>query len=317
MNYDTPIVYAVKHKDETVRAASRSGGVFTALSDQILSEGGVIYGCILDEEFNVRHIRAVTPEDRDRMRGSKYVQSDLVGIFAQIKEDLSAKKKVLFSGTSCQVAGLKSFLGKEYDGLICVDIICHGVPSPAVYQAFLKWNEEKQKSPLKTIVFRNKADFGWNSHIATLNFRNGTRVDSQIFKNMFSSRVIERPSCFKCPYKTITRSADITIGDYWGIDQAAPGFNDNKGVSLVLINNDKGNKLFEQIKDALNVKNTRIEDSMQPALQEPFPEPQNRYLFWRDYENKDFDYIVKKYGTVSFFAKVKRKIKRIINSVAK
>lgn len=317
MNYDTPIVYAVKHKDETVRAASRSGGVFTALSDQILSEGGVIYGCILDEEFNVRHIRAVTEADRDRMRGSKYVQSDLRGVFVQIKKDLLDGRKVLFSGTSCQVAGLKGFLGKDYNKLICVDIVCHGVPSPLVFHDYLEWQKQRENSDVIAFDFRNKRDFGWAGQRETLFFSNGQRVDSEVFKYLFASTLIERPSCYRCPYKSIKRVGNITIADYWGIDQAAPGFNDNKGVSLVLVNNDKGSELFEQVKDTLELRETRLEDSMQPALQAPFPSPENRDQFWTDFQSGDFSYIAKKYGTISFMIKLKKKIRLLMRVIIK
>ena len=129
MNWKQPKVYAVKHKDEVTRAASRSGGIFTALSDQVLSIGGVIYGCVLTDDFNAVHIRADSTEERNRMRGSKYIQSRLGDTFKNVKVDLDAQRSVLFSGTSCQVAGLKKYLGKEYDNLFCVDIVCHGVPS--------------------------------------------------------------------------------------------------------------------------------------------------------------------------------------------
>lgn len=129
MNWKQPKVYAVRHKDEATRAASRSGGIFTALSDQVLSNGGVVYGCVLTDEFDAVHIRTDNEEDRNRMRGSKYIQSKLGDTFKSVKTDLDAKRSVLFSGTSCQVAGLKRYIGKEYDNLFCVDIVCHGVPS--------------------------------------------------------------------------------------------------------------------------------------------------------------------------------------------
>ena len=141
MNWKQPKVYAVKHKDEATRAASRSGGIFTALSDQVLSNGGVIYGCILTDDFNAVHIRADSTEERNRMRGSKYIQSRLGNTFKNVKVDLDAQRSVLFSGTSCQVAGLEKYLGKEYDNLFCVDIVCHGVPSKKVWDAYLHWHK--------------------------------------------------------------------------------------------------------------------------------------------------------------------------------
>lgn len=160
MNWKQPKVYAVKHKNEATRAASRSGGIFTALSDQVLSIGGVIYGCVLTDDFNAVHIRADNAEERNRMRGSKYIQSKLGNTFKNVKADLDARRSVLFSGTSCQVAGLKKYLGKEYDDLFCVDIVCHGVPSKKVWNAYLRWQEQKNHSKVAGVNFRNKRDFG-------------------------------------------------------------------------------------------------------------------------------------------------------------
>lgn len=315
MNWKQPKVYAVKHKDESTRTASRSGGVFTALSDYALSNGGVVYGCVLTEDFTAVHIRAENEAERNRMRGSKYIQSKLGDTFRNVQNDLNAGKHVLFSGTSCQVAGLKYFLGKEHDNLFCVDIVCHGVPSPLVWKKYLRWQEQKNhgKKVIK-VDFRNKKQFGWRDHIETLWFDNGTSISSQIFKNLFYGHTILRPSCYECPYKAVMHPGDITIADYWGIEKAAPEFDDNKGVSLVLINNEVGERALQLVKDNLVWKNTKLEDSMQPPLKAPFPKPANREQFWIDFRNKTFEYIAKKYaryGLKNNIKKVFRKIKKI------
>lgn len=320
MNWKQPKVYAVKHKNEAVRAASRSGGIFTALSDWILSnKSGVIYGCALDEKFAVVHIRAVNKEERNRMRGSKYVQSRLGDTFKMVKEDLDTQKKVLFSGTSCQVAGLKRYLGKEYDNLLCVDIVCHGVPSKKVWDAYLYWQEQKNHSKVAWIDFRNKKDFGWRDHVETLWFENGKTTNCRVFKNLFYGHMILRPSCYECPYKSVIHPGDITIADYWGIEKAAPEFDDNKGVSLVLVNSELGKNVFNQVRNQLIWKQTKLEDSLQPPLKAPFPKPKNRKLFWNDFRNKTFEYVAKKYGgiglkndTKTFWKKLKRKIKKLV-----
>ena len=230
MNWKQPKVYAVKHKDEDTRAASRSGGVFTALSDQVLSKGGVVYGCILTEDFNAVHIRADDMEERNRMRGSKYIQSKLGDTFKNVKVDLDAQKSVLFSGTSCQVAGLKKYLGKKYSNLICVDIVCHGVPSAKVWNEYLNWQAQKIKSNIVSVDFRNKKDFGWHDHVETIRFENNRVVNRKVFTNLFYGHNILRPSCYECPYKSVMHPGDITIADYWGIEKAASEFDDNKGV---------------------------------------------------------------------------------------
>ena len=315
MNWLQPKTYAVKHQDENIRAASRSGGVFTALSDNILEEGGVVYGCILTESFTAVHVRADSLDARDKMRGSKYIQSRLGDTFRNVKADLDDGKKVLFSGTSCQVAGLKNFLGKEYASLLCVDIVCHSVPSKAVWKKYLEWQEQKNNGKLISVNFRNKKDFGWHSHVETLCFDNGKKVNSSIFKTLFLGHNISRPSCYECPFKAVTHPGDITIADYWGIEKAAPGFDDNKGVSLVLINNEKGELIFDKVRDSLDYKSTRIEDSLQPALKEPFPAPKTRAQFWSDFQSRDFSYVAAKYGGYGFINEAKKflgKIKRRI-----
>ena len=156
MNWKQPKVYAVKHKDEATRAASKSGGVFTALSDQVLSNDGVVYGCILTDDFCAVHIRTDNMEQRNKMRGSKYIQSKLEDTFKNIKIDLDMGRSLLFSGTSCQVAGLRKYLGKEYANLFCVDIVCHGVPSKKVWHAYLRWQEQRKHSKVTNVDFRNK-----------------------------------------------------------------------------------------------------------------------------------------------------------------
>ena len=260
MNWKQPKVFAVKHKDESTRADSRSGGIFTALSDQVLSNGGVVYGCILTDDFNAVHIRADNAEERNRMRGSKYIQSKLGDTFKNVKADLDARRSVLFSGTSCQVAGLKKYLGKEYDDLFCVDIVCHGVPSKKVWNAYLRWQEQKNHSKVAGVNFRNKRDFGWRDHVETLYFENGKSTSSRVFKDFFYGHTVLRPSCYECPYKSVMHPGDITIADYWGIEKAAPEFDDNKGVSLVLINNKTGDNAFEKVKE-LSIRLSMVENA--------------------------------------------------------
>lgn len=318
MNWEKPKVYAVKHKDEEIRAASRSGGIFTALSDLTLVNGGIVYGCVLTEDFTAVHIRAENVAERDRMRGSKYIQSRLGDTFKSVQKDLDTGKNVLFSGTSCQVAGLKQFLGKEYSNLFCVDIVCHGVPSPLVWEKYLRWQEQKNhgKKVIK-VDFRNKNQFGWRDHVETLWFDNGINISSHIFKNLFYGHTILRPSCYECPYKAVMHPGDITIADYWGIEKVAPEFDDNKGVSLALINNEVGERALQLVKDNLVWENTKLEDSMQPPLKAPFQKPENREQFWIDFRNKSFKYIAKKYagyGLKSNIKKVFRKIKRIVKA---
>ena len=311
MNWKQPKVYAVQHKDEEIRAKSRSGGIFTALSDEVLEHRGVVYGCVLNEDFKAVHVRAEDKKDRDQMRSSKYIQSKMGDVFKNIKMDLESGREVLFSGTSCQVAGLKGFLGRDYKNLLCVDIVCHGVPSPKVWEQYLTWQEKKNGLKVQSVDFRNKKDYGWRDHKETLYFENGQKTSSTVFTTLFYGHSILRPSCYECPFKNVMHPGDITIADYWGIEKAAPEFNDNKGVSLVLINNEKGARAFETVKEQLRWKATRLEDSMQPPLKAPFPEPENRKQFWSDFGSRNFDYISQKYGGAGIGNKVRRGLRKI------
>lgn len=308
-----PKTYAVKHKDLAARMASRSGGVFTAVSDLVLQDKGVVYGCILNEEFDAVHARAQTKEQRNKMRGSKYVQSMIGNTFLSVKKDLDQGRQVLFSGTSCQIAGLRAFLNNENQNLFCVDIVCHGVPSPKVWKKYLKWQEQRNHAVCSNVDFRNKQDYGWKAHIETLFFTdesgNEKKISSEVFKKLFYGHNILRPCCYKCPYKSIIHPGDITIADYWGIDKAAPGFNDDKGVSLILINNKQGFEMFQRIKDSVIYKGTEIKDSLQQPLIKPYDCPKEREKFWSDFFNKPFSKIARKYGAFGFRSRIRKIIK--------
>ena len=315
-SFTEPITYAVKHKDETIRAASRSGGVFTALSDNVLDSGGVVYGSVLTDNFIAAHIRAEDKTERDKMRGSKYIESKLNTIFPLIKKDVLSGRLVLFTGTSCQVAGLKAFLEKSYENLLLVDILCHGVPSPKVWRQYLDWQESKH-GKCTAVDFRNKKDYGWSSHIETMMFlQNGKtqQVDSDIFTTIFYKHLALRPSCYECKYKTIMHPGDITIADYWEIDRALPGFNDNKGVSLVMVNNDHGMDYFNRVKSHLICEKTRYSDSTRPSMYNPANRPNDRDKFWNDFSQRDFEYIANKYGKKSFSSRLKKNVKKFISA---
>lgn len=319
-----PQVYAVRHKDDNVRMSSRSGGIFTALSDIVLENKGVVYGCVLNDEFQAEHFRAETRQERDRMRGSKYIQSNVGDTFGAVKKDLNNGKQVLFSGTSCQIAGLKLYLKRDYDNLLCIDIVCHGVASPLIWKKYLEWQKEKNKDYISAVDFRNKKEFGWRAHVESLAFHSGKVLHSKIFTSMFYEHSALRPCCFRCPFKSVMHPGDITIADYWGIEKAAPEFDDDKGVSLVLVNNTKGTEWFDLCKNTVVWKETCLKDSMQPPLERPFDEPADREKFWSDYYNLSFERFLKKHGgqelqpiMIKILRKVKRKLTTYFKRVVK
>lgn len=295
---NSPTCYAVLHKSPDVRWNSRSGGIFTALSDYVLSNHGVVYGAITTSELRVIHFRADNEEDRNLMRGSKYVQSDISECYSLIQNDLDDGKVVLFTGTSCQVAAVKNAMGKDYPNLYTLDIVCHGVPSPRVWKDYIAYIEKKYDAKCVEVDFRNKKKFGWPAHIETLKIRRGRKiktVNSRFYSELYYTHLILRPCCSECPYKSINHPGDITIADYWGIKKAAPEFFDWGGVSLVLVNSESGKKMFDCVKTEINFKETKFALSMQPPLQSSFPMPNNREQFWKDYEILGIEGILKKY----------------------
>ena len=287
-----PGVCAAKRSDDGERIRSQSGGAFAALSEYMLEQGGVVYGCAFDENFRAVHIRAEGAQERDRLRYSKYVQSDMGDIPAEVEKDLRDGKKVLFSGTSCQAAGLKRYLQQKgnphTENLCCVDIVCHGVPSPLVWSDYLNWESRKAGSEPEEVLCRNKKRYGWKSHVVSIRFKNGKRVNSLVFPRLFYGHRIMRPSCYKCPYKSIHHPGDITIADFWADEQAVPGFRDDKGVSLILTNNERGARYLKECEQYLVLRDAALEECMQKPLQGPYDPPADRAEFWKRYFEGDF-----------------------------
>lgn len=319
-NLYSPQAYGARHKDIKEVETSRSGAVFIALSDWVLQQGGVVYGAGYTDHFRVVHKRAITRELRNEFKGSKYVQSDLSGVFNQVKQDLKSGKIVLFSGTPCQTAGLNSYIGKKLRGnLYLMDIVCHGVPSPYIWRDFLNYIEKKNGDIVTSVDFRDKQRFGWKDHRESYKFSKGNTVSLTLYTELFYKNIMSRPSCSVCYYANIKRPSDITIGDFWGWEKTDPKINkDDKGVSLILVNTSKGGQLFEVVKDDLYVLPAKLEDCIQPNLMRPTPAHLNSNQFRIDYSQKGWEYVMKKYYPVSSFTqrlieKIKKMIKSLLN----
>lgn len=313
--FNPPITYAVWHKDEITRLQSRSGGVFTALSDFILDNGGVVYGCCLTDELEIKHIRAERKRERDLMRGSKYAQSTLGDTFKEIKKDLNGGKSVLFTGTSCQVAGLKNYIGDSNRNLLLVDIVCHGVPSPLIFSEYIRYLERKRNKRIVAFDFRNKNKYGWRDHVETIYYNDDSAEDSKVYTTIFYDHNCLRPCCYVCKFKKLTHPGDITIADYWGVEKAAPQYDDNKGTSLVMINTIRGEEIFDRVREKLVWQRTSIEDSMQPPFYGPFSEPKSRERFWREYKNKGIDRIIDKISRKTRKKAIVNRFKKIVKKI--
>ena len=267
----TPLsVYAAKNKNERVRLASSSGGVFTLLAEKVIDEGGVVFGARFDSNWDVIHDYTETKEGLTAFRGSKYVQSYIGKCYQVVKSFLQQGRKVMFIGTPCQIAGLKNYLRKDYDNLLTVDVVCHGVPSPKVWRMYLDEIARKggknsvlshpisEKQKIKSIDFRSKST-GWKKYSFALTLseakaegEKNTVLLSSVFTenpymNAFLSDLDLRPSCYACPAKSGKSGSDITIADFWGIEDVLPEFDDDKGVSVVLISSKNGIYWFNRI----------------------------------------------------------------------
>ena len=294
-------VLAFKAED-SVRKNSTSGGAFAALAKTAIDEGGAVYGAKLENNRTVRHIRGTTFEDIASMQGTKYVQSDITECFGQLAEDLKDGIPVLFSGTPCQIDAVKSFTKAKKlntDNLITVDIICHGVPSPKVYEDYIDWLEKEYSSPVKEYRFRSK-EISWrgNSCMAILTdgreIKEGKKLNG--FMNLYYSDNITRKSCYECKYTSKERVSDITVSDYWGIENVAPEFEDNLGVSMIIINTDKGKDFFSGVAGAK--AQGSLEGIKQPQLSAPTKRPEARETFWKTYERGGVELVLKEYGGV-------------------
>lgn len=315
--------YAAKHKDKKVIAKSRSGGLFTALSDVVLDNGGCVYGAALDGDFVTRHHRAASRQERDAFRKSKYVQSEMGNAYESVKADLKAEKHVFFSGTACQCRGLKAYLdisGIDMSGLILCDIICAGVPSPGIVADYLAWLCGREKKDITEFEFREKGKYAWGNGVEKVRFKNGkTRYQDYFTGSLFGDALVLRESCFCCPYTKIERLTDITLGDFWGIDKVYREFYDDKGCSLVLLHSHKGEQLFQKAQKELLVKEVTREqvEHSQPHLYKPAEKPEQYHEFWEDYKKLSFDEMIKKYAIntveqISLIKKALRKGMRIL-----
>lgn len=322
-NLDRPIALGGRHKDIEEVDKSRSGGIFAALSDAVLSEGGVIYGAGYDSSFRVIHKRATDPSERDELRGSKYVQSDIGNIFLQVESDIKANRKVLFSGTPCQTAGLSSFLRLRKvncDRLLICDIVCHGVPSPYIWRDYLKYIQKKERQKIIDVNFRDKLRFGWSAHKESFKLEN-KYISTCTYTNAYFQHIMIRRSCEVCHYTNLRRTGDITLADFWGWEKSNPDMNkDDKGISLILVNTNKGARHIEQIKNKILSFPVNIEQALQPNLQSPSSVHPGREQFEKDYERFGFEKSMSRHALIGWKHDVVRimdRIKRKVHNVAR
>ena len=295
-----PAVFAAWNRDDSIRKDSTSGGAFTALADYVLEGGGVVFGAAFDGKQHLRHVACFRKEDLWRLRGAKYVQSDLGDTFRAVREALKTRL-VLFSGTPCQVDGLYRYLGGRPENLITCDLVCHGVPSPGVWEDMARSIEQRKRKGLQAVRFRNKVT-GWkDSHFTTV-YDDGTVDTAPLFRTeygrAFGRALFLRPSCYRCAYTNMNRPGDFTLGDFWGLRDDELPEQQEKGINLLMVNTPHGSHIFDQLPMARQAFPPERAIAGNPRLASPIAQPADRAAFFAAYALEPFDQVRKKFCSV-------------------
>ncbi len=304
--------YVGYNNDSNERLNASSGSVFSLVANYVLDNNGIVIGAAFDDNNHLKHVAVEKKEDLDPLRKSKYLQSDLDHIFTYIKEQIKSRK-VLFIGTPCQVAGIKSFI-KKSDNLITIDLFCYGVPSPKLFEKYIKELEEKNNDKLVNYDFRDKST-GWKKHSNRAKFENKEIVISR-YKNkymkLFLSDIALRKSCYNCNFKLGNKYSDITLGDFWCVKKHYPEMYNKEGVSAIIINTDEGKVIFDNIKNYMTYKTCNIKETISgnQSLIKSATLPQKRELFFKELETTNINALEKKYRKKHLIVrKIKSKLK--------
>jgi coenzyme F420-reducing hydrogenase beta subunit len=298
-------------------------GIATYIARMYIEKAGVVYGTRFGENQNVEFIRITDMSEIDSISGSKYCQSKLGDTFLNIIEDLENQSEVLFIGLPCQVGALRKLLELQKvddEKLLCIDLVCHGVASPLIYREWVKYCEEKAKSKIKKIIFRDKNQ-GWKNQSWTMVYENNVvetdELPQQIYKHMYYAGYALRPSCHSCRYTNLNRGGDLSLGDFWNITEVNPSFEEYLGVGMMFVNTSKGEKTFRDIQKAFEYREVRVEQCKQPQLEKPTAPNDNREQFWSDYRRLSFEKLANKYNGYSYKQRIKKYILKRINGTNK
>ena len=304
--------YACINQDDTVRLNSSSGGIFHLLAKNILLKNGVVFGARFNEKFEVVHDYIQTVEDIKDFQGSKYVQSTIKDSYRKAKQFLEDKRMVLFTGTPCQIEGLLCYLQKDYSNLITQDIICHGVPSPSLYRIYKEYIQNSYEDNITKVNFRDKSN-GWKKYEVSIELGKKhyqSNHDDDIYIKAFLSDIALRESCYQCHAKKKNRLSDLTLADFWGIENILPNFDDDKGTSLVIINSPAGYELFNEIKGSIVYQEVNYEQaiSYNPSIYQSVNRPKKRDMFLCDVDKENLITLTQKYTKKSIIHKLIKKI---------
>lgn len=306
----------LQHKDHKVCMESTAGGAFTAIAEYVINNNGVVFGVVIDEDFKVKHTAIELKEDLYKFRNSKYVQSDVGDSYKSIKSILQSGRMICFSGTPCQVEGLRTFLGKDYDNLILVDVVCRAVPSPGVWKKYIEM-EKQYLGNIQTVRFRDKT---WGYQFSTMEIMNSkgkikrSGSESNQWLRMFLSGMIIRPSCTKCCFRSYKRNSDFTIWDCFNVFKYDRGFDETKGTTRMLIHSEKGSKIFDDIKENFEYKEIKPFELVE-GVNEMVDSPsfhKDREAFFVDYKNGAKS-VLNRYFPLTTKRRVKTIVRRILN----
>lgn len=304
--------YSLELEDRTSLKLSTSGGAFTALSDAVLRNGGIVVGSVMEPDFSVHHIIAEDSMTRDKMRGSKYVQSDTSGVWGKIMPAIKDGRQVLFTGTPCQCAAIRSLTNDKYPNLIVVDFLCHGVPSNKMFKDHIEFLDDYYGKKVTEYTFRDKK-YGWNSYnnnIYTENGRFHSKWINQVYYNFFVSNLSLRDCCFNCPFRSMHRPSDITIADFWGIEKLTKKKN-HDGVSLVLTHSDKGQNLFDEAaKECRTVEYPYEKIAFRIAMKSAKPNKLSD-VFWMTYKERGYKGVADKYFNNSLKNRLRYEVRKL------
>ncbi len=316
-----PAVYAAWNRQPDIRLKSSSGGIFSAIAKSILDKNGIVVGAAFNEKLEVIHKIIEEEADLQSLRGSKYLQSKINDLYREIALRLKNKQLVFFTGTPCQVAGLYAYLGEDNPNLFTADIVCHGVPSEKVFYKVLEQLEKKYKSSINQVFFRDKKN-GWKNYSFSVLFKNGKKYSKDLteapFFRGYLKDIFLRASCYQCSYARIPRVGNITLGDFWKVHLIESSLDNDQGTSLLLINDQKGNQLFNDCQKSIVNTPCTLENAISGnhCLIKPVAEPPNRAEFFNDLEHQSFEFILKKYlkqsSLTGYLRKIKRKFKFFI-----
>lgn len=311
---------AINNSNEQLKESS-SGGMFYILAEYTIKNNGVVFGVTYNKNLKAVHECAETLEECKKFCGSKYVRSDLQDSYSKVKQFLDEGRKVLFTGTACQISGLKKFLGKEIENLILCDILCHANPSPKVFELYIKNLEKIKNKKVKYVWFRSKEN-GWKNQTPIIEYEDGQKEEENSYFIAFVWEMINRPSCYSCQFASKRRISDFTIGDFWGIEKVFPDIETTGGVSLLNVNSEKGSRIFDEVKEKMNYKEVDYELACSFNHYHNVSVHSNRDKFFKGIsdgsinENNIIEYM-KKYTKKPLYRRIIGKGKRIIKKIVK